>query len=197
MKFRLIFISICATFLLSGCSLFGPVQGPTKTYVINTIPQVGTKPKSAVTLLVSAVDADPIYNTTQMVYTEHSHQVSYFAKSSWAETPAQMLQPLLIQTLENTHHFHAVTSSAVGRAGYILNTQIIELKQVFFPCDSEIHLKLRAQIINAATFEIVATKEIVVTEPAPQRNPYGGVVAANRAVKSALKQLANFCLRVL
>jgi len=198
MNFRFI-VLITIISLLSGCSVFGPVKGPTKTYVINTVPcAVHTKSKSATTLLVSAIESNAAYDTTQMVYSEHPYQFAYFAKNSWAETPAQMLQPLIVQTLQNTHHFHAVTTShSLAKVNYVLNTQLIELKQVFSPCKSEVHLKLRVQIMSAANFHIVATKEICVIEPAPQRNPYGGVVAANKAVANALSQLADFCLRTI
>lgn len=198
MNFRFIsFIAIIS--LLSGCSLFGPVQGPTKTYVINTVPHAAhTKAKSGTTVLVSAVESNAAYATPQMAYSEHPYQLAYFAKNSWAETPGQMLQPLIVQTLQNTHHFHAVTMSpSLAKANYVLNTQLIELKQVFSVCKSEIHLTLRAQIMSAADFHIVATKEVRVIEPAPQRNPYGGVIAANRAVANALTQIANFCLRTI
>lgn len=192
-----ILIMIC---LLTGCSLFGAVKTePSKTYVISALPAVESKfPRTQATLLVLNIESDPIYETTEMAYSIYRYQLSYFAKNGWVKTPAQMLQPLIVEALQNTHYFHAViSSSAIGHYDYILSTKLLELREVFFPCSSEIHLKLRAQIVKASDSTIVATREFFVTEPAPQRTPYGGVVAANRAVANMLAQLVKFCLKTI
>ncbi len=192
---RMSFVFTLIMFLCS-CSIFSGVKtGPTKTYVINTVPSVSKKINTGKTLLVSTMDAEPVYNSSQMAYTEHPYQIAYFSKNGWAVPPAQMLQTLLQQTLQNTHHFHAVISSSGQHYDYVLNTQLIELKQVFFQCTSEIHLKIRAQLVDASDLRVIATKEFFVIESAPQRNPYGGVIAANKATGIILREITQFCLR--
>src|SRR5262249_9060468 len=87
-------------FLLAGCSFFSPVKtdSPNK-YLLNRIPAVvPTKPTRSITLLVFAPETQPIFNTTQMAYTIKPYQIAYFSKNQWAETPTEMLQPLLVQT---------------------------------------------------------------------------------------------------
>jgi cholesterol transport system auxiliary component len=53
------------------------------------------------------------------------------------------------------------------------------------------------QLLDVAQNRIIATRDIAVTEPAPQNTPYGGVVAANRAAAKALSAIAQFCMRYL
>lgn len=186
-------------FQLIGCSVFSPVKlGKETEYVINAQVYPSAKyPKRRITLLVTPVTADPIYNTTQMAYSTKPYELAYFAKNRWAETPPQMLQTLLVQTLRKTHYFYAVDSTPISHYNYILNTQLLELKQVFYANTSVIQLKLRVQLINSSTNQVIATKEFSTTQIAPQANPYGGVIAANRSVAALLNQVAKFCLRTL
>lgn len=182
---------------LVGCS---PVQvGPSQTYIVNAIPTIsGKSTHSAKTVLVTLPEAVPMYNTPDMSYMLHPYQFSYFVKNSWIETPAQMLQPLMVETLQNTHHFRAVSSSLTfGHVDYIVNTQLLQFTQDFTQSPSVFRLRLRVQLIKTANNDVLAFKEISVVEPASQNTPYGGVVAANQAVTTALTILADFCLHKL
>lgn len=196
MIYKNVFVFMIFIFLTS-CSVFGPVSpGSHQTYVIN--PEVHPPVKSnrgQGTLLVSAVSSDSIYNTTQMLYSTKPYEIAYFSKSEWAETPPQMLQTLIVQTLQNTHHFSAVTTSPVSSYNYTLNTQLLELRQVFNGYGSQLHLKMRIQIVNAATNQVIATKEFSVVQTPPMRSPYGGVIAANRAAAMMMNEIARFTVQ--
>lgn len=196
-----ILISIITIFLAS-CSLFSPVKTtPTKTYVLNALPQHITKKpqhRNRITLLVTQPQTQPLYNTTGMVYSIHPYQVAYFSYNRWAETPPQMLHPLIIQALQATRFFHAVNSPTVAsRYDYTLNTQLLELKQVFYAGTSEVHFTLRAQLVRFATNQVIKSKQFSVVIPAMQKTPFGGVIAANRATAIVLQELTQFCLQTL
>ncbi len=196
---RHLLLLITGIIFLASCSLSPIKVEPSTNYVLNTVPSVPIKKnRRRVTLLVTQVQTDPLNNTTDMAYSVRSYEVAYFAKSRWGEPPAEMLQPLIVQTLQNTQHFYAVSSSpALGHADFVLNTQLLELRQVFYANSSVVRLKLRAQIINSVSNRVVATRQFFVVETAPQNTPYGGVVAANRATANMLRQLAGFCLQKL
>ena len=182
--------------LLTSCSAFSPIKTETSTtYVLNSVPTVKKHLNTrAMNLLVMPIESNSIYNTTQMIYTTQRYEVAHFAKNRWAAPPAQMLQPLIVQTLQNTRYFRAVSGMpAAGVYQLVLNTQLIELQQIFFSQKSVVRMTLRAQLINTITNQIT-TKEFSVTETAPQNTPYGGVVAANRATVKLLQQLVAFCV---
>jgi cholesterol transport system auxiliary component len=190
-------IAMVAVVLLSACSVFSPVKTePTTTYVLNTTPAVRAHYPSHLTLLVSLPEANQIDDTKKMVYSLNHYQVAYFAKNGWAESPARMLQPLIVQTLQKTHYFHAIGTSMVGsHYDFILNTQLVKLQQNFYSNPSVVQVTLRAQLVRTSDARVIAAKEFTASEPAPQNNPYGGVLAANDAVADVLAQLARFVVR--
>lgn len=187
------------TFLLTGCS-FGPVTvDSATTYVIKCVPHVATKKSHGKTIVVMSPESSPLYNTSEMAYTLSPFHIAYFAKNRWADTPARMLQPLIVKTLQDTHHFHAVISApSFGRYDYMLITQLLRLQQEFSPCcSSRVHMVVRALILSAASGRVIATKEFSVVKLAPQNNPYSGVIATNCATMEILSRLARFVLNTV
>lgn len=185
---------------LSGCSLFSPVKTETPTtYLINSAPYPATKKGHGhLNLLVNAPDGNSVYNSTAIAYTTHPYQIGYFVKSAWAETPTQMLQPLIIQTLQRTRFFQTVgTSSSIGQYGYILNTHLIQLQQDFSRWPHLLHFVLRAEVVNAGTNQVLAAREFNTYEPIMRNDTYSGVVATNHAVARVMNQLAAFTVKSL
>lgn len=186
------------TLLLSACTLFGAVKLPeVNYYVVNTVPAVAKKyhPKP-VSILVAPVETSAEFNTTLMAYTTEPYKVGYFVKNRWVETPAQMLLPLMVQTLQNTHYFSRVgTSKAAGNYQYTLYTQLLHFEQVFKEHTNFVRITLSAELIRNDNNHLIAAKQFSVLEPSPEYSPYGGVMAMNRAVADILIQLAHFSER--
>lgn len=195
MAFIRIICVLSAMMLFSSCALFSPAKPHQTTYVLNSVPSyVPTKRIRHIDLLVNMPEADSAYDSKLMAYTTKPYGIAYYSRNSWAETPPHMLQPLIVQTLEKTHHFHTIVTSAMGRYDYMLNTHLIKLQQNFLYCPVTYELVLQVELIRATTNKIVAAKRISVTEIVPQATPYGGVIAANRATAKALQQIATFVL---
>jgi cholesterol transport system auxiliary component len=193
-------IGITIVFLLSACSFFSPVKNePVNSYVLNTLPEIHPqKSRHRISVLVTEPTASEINNTTQMAYTIGQHQVAYFAKNRWAETPAQMLQSLLIQTFQNTKYFYAVESPPItAQYDYVINTQLLQFEQQFFKHSSDVVITLRVQVIKTNNNTIVASNQFTVREPTPENTPYGGVVAANQAAAKLTAQIVKFCFHIL
>lgn len=183
--------------MLSGCSLLLPVKSePQSTYVLSCVPShMATYRPHSSTLMVMPPEITPAYNTTEMAYTIKPYQIAYFSQNRWAETPAQMLHPLLVQTLQNTHFFHAVvTLPYAGNYDYVLSTQILQLLQDFTWCPARVQFTVRVQLSCVATNKVIATKQFTVLEPYRQHSPYAGVFAANRATAKILREITLFSL---
>lgn len=180
--------------LFSGCTLFSPVNIDTKKNVLNNIPlDLRSERTRPATLLVLEPETTPAYATTQMAYSTQAYQIAYFTKNDWAETPSQMIQPLIVQTLRNTHYFSEVLSPPdFGRHTFVLRSEILELKQDFTSEPAMLQLAMRISLSRDATNQAVATKELSVRQPMSERNPYAGVVAANEALPNLLRGLAEF-----
>jgi cholesterol transport system auxiliary component len=193
---KAILLALCVA-ILSSCGLLSPVKMETNKYVLNKIP--GDLPKEnsrAASLSVLIPETNPIYDTTQMAYTNQPYQIAYFSQNEWGETPSQMIQPLIVQAIQNTNYFNVVLSQPhFGRHTYALRTEILELKQDFTSNPATLELVLRFQLSREATNQIIATKELSVRQPMLEKTPYAGVVAANDATAKLLLELARFIVQ--
>jgi cholesterol transport system auxiliary component len=183
----------CVAFF-SGCTLFSPVNIDTKKNLLNNIPlDLHSERTHPATLLVLEPETTPAYATTQMAYSTQAYQIAYFTKNDWAETPSQMIQPLIVQTLRSTQYFSEVRSPPdFGRHTFVLRSEILELKQDFTTEPAMLQVAMRISLSRDATNQVVATKELSVSQPMSERNPYAGVVAANEALPKLLRGLAEF-----
>lgn len=144
-------------------------------------------------ILVTHPEAATGYQTDQMLYVKKHFEVSSFAHNAWVGPPGDMLLPLIIQSLQNSGYFSAVSSSPNNEeTDYRLDTQLIELQQVFIKHPSEINLSVKAVLINVHNERIVASRIFRLCVPCPADNPYGGVVAANQATKQLTAGLTDF-----
>jgi cholesterol transport system auxiliary component len=191
-KYLLLLLS---TALLSGC--LSPVKSePPAAYMLNVLPHnLPARHSSQSVLLIQPPEIRPIYNTTQMAYVMKPFQIQYFSEHQWAETPSQMLLPLILQTLINTNHYRAVvTPPYMSAYQYVLNTQILRFEQDFIKTPHSFQLVVHANITRLATNQLVASKEFAVSVPLSQESPYSGVIAANIATRQFLQELAQFAL---
>ena len=192
---RAALIALCVA-ILSGCALLSPVKIDTKTNVLSNIPlDLPSEAIHSATLLVLVPETAPIYATTQMAYTTRAYQIAYFGQNEWAETPSQMIQPLIVTTLRNTHYFSDVLSPPqFDHHTFALRTEILELKQDFTSEPAMLQLTMRFYLSREATNQVISSKEVSVREPMRERNPYAGVAAANEAIEKVLRELARFII---
>ena len=166
------------------------------TSLLDEMPaQVPHRAQAQATLLVLPPQARPDIDTMQMAYSLRSHQLAYFARNQWAETPAQMLQPLLVRTMEATGAFVAVlTPPQTGGVKLALRTEIVDLVQDFAVEPPVLRLSLRATLNDEAANRTIATREWTLRQPMAQKTPAAGVLASNEAVARILRELAAFVL---
>ena len=128
-----------------------------------------------------------------MIYVKRPHELQAFARSEWVDAPARMLGPLLVRALGRSGAFEAVTDAGSGADAELrLETELVRLQHEFTARPSRVRLTLRVQLSDRAR-HVLGVREIEAIEEAPSEDPYGGVVAANRAVQEALEGVVSFC----
>lgn len=183
---------LSAYVLLSGCS---PVHvAPIEQFQLTSLATtVLAKEPTPNVLLVEQVQANNIYQQPDMYYVRKPFQVETFARNAWAAPPADMLASLLVGSLQNSHYFKGVVLAPfVGQAHFRLKTQLIELKQNFLKKPSEVVLTVSAVLVNEKNSHVIASARFQQRVPASVDTPYGGVLAANKAVNNILEQLVEF-----
>lgn len=194
---RRILLSISTVLLaLSLVACFGPEKiPPQSTYTIKPLKPGTTRVNSYAqsTLLVSDPVASPGYKSADMRYMMTPYKLQSFSQNKWVSPPAEMLLPNIVQALANTGRFKAVvTTPFSGLTNYNLQTDILEFEQNFMHPQSRFVLSMQADLVNSKTNKLVASRRFRIVEPATQNTPFGGVMAANRAVAKANAQLARF-----
>lgn len=191
-----------STIILLGMAMI-PLMGcsPVKTLATNeyqlsafSIKQFTSRPK-ALTLMVSPPEAVAGYQTEEMLYTIKPYQVEAFAKNEWTSPPADMLYPLLVQSLQRTGYFYAVATSPYnGEADYRLDTQLINLAQNFLKKPSVIDFTVKVVLTRVRDNKVIASRIFYQHVPCPADTPYGGVIAANKASLQFTAMVANFVI---
>ena len=192
---RILFLCLV---LLAAC--VGPQgkQSDTATYLLSAaLPTKAASAKSALTLLVTPTRAHPGFDTPRMAYVREANRIEYYAYHRWVEAPARMLTPLIAQALESSGAFGAVVQSPASvRANLRLDTELVSLVQDFTQQPSRVRLALRAQLVDASSGSVIATRTFEAQVSATAEAAHGGAEAANRATLEILSKLSDWCAAV-
>ncbi len=190
---------LCSTLILllsTACSIIPePKPAALDKYLLEYTPaKVQETRAGAPVLVISTPQAHGAYDTGRIAYMQQQFGLRYYVRSRWADTPARMLAPLMAEALNATGQFQALyASSGQVSANQRLDTELLSFHQDFTHQPSEMHITLRAQLVDLDAQRIIATRTFDISEAAPSEDAYGGVRAANRAVARLLEQLAAFC----
>ena len=187
--------ALALPWLVAGCAPFQqPPQESPSLHVLQ--PGALSTPalrRSAAVVEVSVPRATPGFDTPRIAYVERPYAIDYFSRSAWADTPARMLGPLLARTLEESGAFRAVVLAPTSvRADLRLDVEVVRLQQDFTVKPSRADLALRVQVVDVTAQRVLATRVIEETEPAATQDAYGGVAAANVALRRALERTVAF-----
>lgn len=197
MRVFMLVIMSCAA--LTACTLIKPPPAVSmQSYVLELPaadhPTQAARPQSK-SLVVAELRTRPGYDTPRMAYVKRDYTLDYYANSQWADTPARMLQPLLVNALESTGHYSAVLRApAPVAAGLRLDAEIVRLEQVFTTQPSHMRIALRVLLIDARNGQVLGQREFDADTPAASDDAYGGVRALNQALAPLLSDVAAFCV---
>lgn len=157
--------------------------------------KIASHPHS-ITLSVTTPEATSGYQTNAMQYVKKPFQVEPFAKNTWVSPPADMLFPLLTQSLQASGYFAAVVSSPYNQgAEYRLDTQLLTLKQNFLKRPSVLEFSAKVALIHVEDNRVLSSQVIGIEIPCSMDTPYGGVLAANQATRLFTEQVVHFVIK--
>lgn len=133
------------------------------------------------------------FEDPDMVYVRRPLQLEHYAHHRWADAPARMLEPLLLQALEDSGLFSSVAGPEESvRSDLRLDGKLLYLRQVFSGGDSEMQLALRVSLVDTRRLRLVASRVFSITQPVTGDTPYDAAQAANRAVARLLSALRRW-----
>ncbi len=176
---------------LPGCAVNTPVANQYKLNKFSSQPAHAKH--SSVSLLITQPEAAAGYQTEQMFYVKKPYELNAFVHNAWISSPANMLFPLIMQSMQDTGYFYAVATTPYSdKADYRLDTQLIELEQNFLCKPSALEMAIKVVLTHVADDRIIASRIIREHINCPAETPYGGVVAANQATQAFTATLSEF-----
>jgi cholesterol transport system auxiliary component len=179
---------------LTACVSLGPPTPPTRYELqadFEGQPVAGPGPA----LVVAVPTAAAGFDGPRIVYVRRAHELEFFSRNEWVDAPARMLAPLLVRALERSGRFEAVAEArTASAAGLRLDSDIVRLQQEFTVRPSRVRLTVRVQLSDVASRRMLGAREFEAVEEALSDDPYGGVVAANRAVRRVLDDIVAYCV---
>lgn len=190
---------VVMSWALAACALSRSTEGPVRTYVLASEESAleGGLPATPSgvqrVLVVGLPQADAGFDTPRMAYVHRLHEVNYYATSQWADSPARMVVPLLIRSLERTGLWRAVVAMPTTiRGDYRLDVSGLLLQHEFLQQPSRVRVLLRAELVEMTEQRLLGARSFEALEPAPSEDAYGGVLAANRAVGKVLHAMESW-----
>lgn len=184
--------------LLAGCSgslLPKPPALPTR-FTLDAPAPAATPRQAAAgapTLVVAVPRAAPGFDSARMVYLRQPQQLEAFAFNEWVDTPARMLAPLLVRSLQASGGFSAVLlAPTAASSAWRLETELIRLQQDFSRQPSQVRLTLRAVLVDTSNRQVIAWREFDETVAATSDDAAGGAAAAHQATQRVLAALTDF-----
>jgi len=196
-------VSLTLLLTISACSLGPPETTAPRTYFLK--PEISwTNPHGygerigTTVLLISQPKPQAGFDTARMAYLLRPYELNYYAFNQWADTPARMLQQILVENLDKTGLWRAVVQTpGTVAAQYRLDCDNLVLEQQFFSRPSRVRLALRGQLFDSRQQAILGTRYFEVVESAASDDAYGGAVAANQATARLLTEMAEWLNTVL
>ncbi len=194
--FRPTSLLLCVAMLISGCAVSPLIKNQYTFTTYHT--KIYNKHPRLPTIYVSVPEATAGLETEQMWYMKAPYESRAFVHNSWSNTPAEMLYPLIVQSLNDTHAFRVVSVGSHAESfQYRINTDILKLIQNFLVTPSQMQVPISAIITDPADGKPIASKFFRYQVPCRANSPYGGAVAANQIMARFTSELSQFAVTTI
>jgi cholesterol transport system auxiliary component len=149
------------TGLVAGCGILPQVNEPIELYTLtpkSTFPP--DLPAVNWQLVVETPTAPAGIDSARIALSRSSYTLEYFAKVGWTDRSPEMIQTLLIESMESTEKIVGVGMESIGlRPDFLLKTDLREFQAVYSE-GSEIpyvHVRISALLVKMPDRRIVAS----------------------------------------
>ena len=152
-------------------------------------------PKVDWALVVDGPTIEPLIDSARIARTS-GVEVEYYADAAWVDEPAAMIEPLIIQSFQNSGAIEVVASRRADvRADFMLQTNVAAF-QAQQPASGppEARVLISARLLSMPKRNVVGTTEIGRSASAEARNLPSIAAAFDDALGKVLKRLVAWTL---
>jgi ABC-type uncharacterized transport system auxiliary subunit len=144
-----------------------------------------------VTLLVGRVTGSHLYRDDRVVFGNGSGELGLYESQRWVETPIDMMEALILQTLRANGRFRTVQpmgSDAVGE--YIVRGHLVSLDEID-AASLSVRFSIELELFDHKSGTTVWTNSYTHDEPVSEKTVAAIVAAFNRNVHTGIDQLTS------
>ncbi|HYC04437.1 MAG TPA: ABC-type transport auxiliary lipoprotein family protein [Azospirillaceae bacterium] len=151
-------------------------------------------------LLVATPQTVAMLNSTRIVLREQGGHLDYFADVEWAAPLPELMQGLLIESLENTGRIESIARETSGlRADYLLMTEIHEFQAEYLNGEPEktipvVRVRLTSKLVRMPRRVIEASQTFEASVRAAGPTMVDIVEAYNTAFQDCARRLGDWAL---
>jgi ABC-type uncharacterized transport system auxiliary subunit len=179
-------------FLAAGITAACGASRPVKYYVLDAgIPAApeSTPARFPVRLLVGRVTASHLYRDDRLVYGSGPVQLGTYEYQRWAEPPADMMQDMLIRSLQAAGVYRSVSGlRSNARGDYIVRGHLYSLDEVEGSALSA-RFSFQIELFDPKTNATIWSDSYMHDEPVTGKKVSDVVEALDRNVNAGLAQL--------
>lgn len=186
-------LTMAAAVPLAACALMSAGTGPApRLFTLTAAHPAASDAEPAPQIEVDEFSAPAAIDTTRIVRQSGENEIAYYADARWADRAPRMIQSLMVETLENSGRFGAVSARGAGvRAAYELMGDIRQFATV--PADDgrdRVRVDIFARLVREDERTIVASKSFSASVPVSGSGMSPIVSAYDAALREVLDSIA-------
>lgn len=201
---RLTFTALAAAALLSGCSAISALNGAATPLESYDLQAPGDAPVARSTLarqlVVEVPTAPGGLMTDRIMIRPRPLQAQYLTDGQWGSETPEMMQTLIVRTLEDSNGFRYVGRRPLGSFGdYVLISELTDLhaEAAAEGDGATIRVRLTARLVRESDASVMSTRTFNTSFPVATTETIDLVEGFNSATQLMLKDLSGWVLSTL
>lgn len=197
------FALLCSV-LLGGCSAISAISGATSPLAVYELRApldgpVATRGRAPRDLVVDLPGASGALTTDRIMIRPAALQAEYLPEVRWADPTPQMMQTLILRSLENTQGLRYVGRRPIGPGGDVaLVSELTDFQaEVMGPDSARITLRLIARILREDDARVIATRIFTAGAEVPSVQTADIVQGFDQATGILLNDLTRWTMDTL
>ena len=198
-------LAVLSLLLLSGCGALGALgeaTTPLDTYELRAPvdgPSATGQPR-AIDLVVEVPEASGALDTDRIMIRPNPFQAQYLPRARWADSSPEMMQTLMLRSVENTNAVRYVGRRPLAGSGdYALISEITDFQAERRDGEdaAEIRLRMTARLVREDDASIVATRVFTATAEVESLDTLPVVESFDSAANPLLREVAAWVMQTL
>lgn len=197
-------LALIGTLLMGGCSAISAISGaasPLAVYELRA-PVAGliaSRGRSSRNLVVELPGASGALNTDRIMIRPSALQAEYLPEARWADPTPEMLQTLILRSLENTQALRYVGRKPLGPGGDVaLLSEVTDFQaELSGSTGARINLRIIARIVREEDTRVIATRIFTASAEIASTDTAAIVEGFDIATAALLTELTGWTMATL